>query len=322
MAPTVPDGHVGNLTPEQETKLRELWGAVFKLYEALEANKNGEAKEEAPKPEAPKKTRWFGLRASNEPAQTPQSHAVLEALKLDSNEDDKFGLVKQFQHVVTTHSPETIRAMLLGAVKHENPDALALRFLRARKWDINRGLVMMFSALNWRSEAKVDEDIMLHGEEGGAKDCESGENMSKSMAKDFMFQMRMGKSYLHGVDREGRPISSVRVRLHKSSDQCVESIERYTTYLIETTRFALDPPVETGVSASTPPPLKTPMLTTQTLIFDMTNFTLANMDYVPVKFIIKCFEANYPESLGAILLHNAPWVFKSAPLLPLFLSPR
>lgn len=34
------------------------------------------------------------------------------------------------------------------------------------------------------------------------------------------------------------------------------------------------------------------------------------MDYVPVKFIIKCFEANYPESLGAILIHNAPWVFK------------
>ena len=34
------------------------------------------------------------------------------------------------------------------------------------------------------------------------------------------------------------------------------------------------------------------------------------MDYVPVKFIIKCFEANYPESLGVILIHNAPWVFK------------
>ena len=42
----------------------------------------------------------------------------------------------------------------------------------------------------------------------------------------------------------------------------------------------------------------------------MTGFTLANMDYVPVKFIIQSFEANYPESLGAILLHNAPWVFK------------
>lgn len=34
------------------------------------------------------------------------------------------------------------------------------------------------------------------------------------------------------------------------------------------------------------------------------------MDYVPVKFIIMCFEANYPESLGVVLIHNAPWVFK------------
>lgn len=48
----------------------------------------------------------------------------------------------------------------------------------------------------------------------------------------------------------------------------------------------------------------------QTIVFDMTNFTLANMDYAPVKFMIKCFEANYPESLGAVLIHNAPWVFQ------------
>lgn len=50
------------------------------------------------------------------------------------------------------------------------------------------------------------------------------------------------------------------------------------------------------------------------LIFDMSGFTLANMDYVPLKFIIQCFEANYPESLGAILVHDAPWVFKSKPI--------
>jgi CRAL/TRIO domain len=42
----------------------------------------------------------------------------------------------------------------------------------------------------------------------------------------------------------------------------------------------------------------------------MTNFGLANMDYVPVKFMIKCFEANYPESLGSVLIHRAPWIFQ------------
>lgn len=33
------------------------------------------------------------------------------------------------------------------------------------------------------------------------------------------------------------------------------------------------------------------------------------MDFVPVKYLISCFEANYPESLGAILINNAPWGF-------------
>lgn len=42
----------------------------------------------------------------------------------------------------------------------------------------------------------------------------------------------------------------------------------------------------------------------------MTGFSMANMDYTPVKFMIKCFEANYPESLGAVLVHNAPWIFQ------------
>lgn len=38
--------------------------------------------------------------------------------------------------------------------------------------------------------------------------------------------------------------------------------------------------------------------------------TVSLQDYTPVKFMIKCFEANYPESLGAVLVHKAPWVFQ------------
>ena len=49
----------------------------------------------------------------------------------------------------------------------------------------------------------------------------------------------------------------------------------------------------------------------QTIVFDMTDFSMANMDYTPVKFMIKCFEANYPESLGTVLVYKAPWVFNA-----------
>jgi hypothetical protein len=295
MASAVPDGHVGHLTPEQETKLRELWQTVFRLYDVLQEHSKNKAATPAPQVESPKKSRFglFGGWKGTEAAATPALPE--EALKLIScDEEDKFGLVKQFQQVIATQSPESLRAMVLGSVKHEHPDALLLRFLRARKWDVNRALVMMFSAMNWRhNEAKVDSDILSHGEENLVQDEEAGQAQSKALARDFMKQIRTGKSFIHGTDKENRPISYVRVRQHRASDQSVESLERYTTYLIETARLALSPPVETA-----------------TLIFDLTSFTLANMDYIPVKFIIKCFEANYPESLGAILIHNAPWVFK------------
>jgi hypothetical protein len=32
-------------------------------------------------------------------------------------------------------------------------------------------------------------------------------------------------------------------------------------------------------------------------------------EYAPVKFIIRCFELYYPESLGVLLIHNAPRIF-------------
>jgi hypothetical protein len=43
----------------------------------------------------------------------------------------------------------------------------------------------------------------------------------------------------------------------------------------------------------------------------MTDFGLSNMDYAPVKYLVKCFEAHYPESLGICLVHKAPWGFST-----------
>lgn len=40
-----------------------------------------------------------------------------------------------------------------------------------------------------------------------------------------------------------------------------------------------------------------------------------DQDYGPVKFMIKCFEANYPESLGVVLVHKSPWIFHSTAML-------
>jgi hypothetical protein len=47
------------------------------------------------------------------------------------------------------------------------------------------------------------------------------------------------------------------------------------------------------------------------IVFDLTSFSLGNWEFPPVKFIIDCFQENYPESLGAMIFYNAPWIFSS-----------
>jgi len=297
MAAQIPAGRPGNLTPEQEEKLRQLWLSVFQLCGVAEntdpSSTEASTQESAVAAdnESHKKKRFGLFRKHRGDSKSSQAadHSPKEAA-----EDDKYGQTKQFHETLAKHSPETIRETIWTMVKHDHPDALALRFLRARKWDVEKALVMMVSTMNWRhSEMHVDDDIMKHGEAGAVADASSEDGNIKRMGDDFLAQIRMGKSFLHGTDKNGRPICVVRVRLHKQGEQCEESLERYTVYLIETTRMVLSPPVDTA-----------------TIVFDMTGFSMANMDYTPVKFMIKCFEANYPESLGAVLVHNSPWLFQ------------
>ena len=73
----------------------------------------------------------------------------------------------------------------------------------------------------------------------------------------FLKQLRLGKSYLHGVDAHERPICLVRTRLHHSSDQQPEALERFTVWEMETARLLLTGNVDTAC-----------------VVFDMTGFTV------------------------------------------------
>lgn len=315
MAPNTPPGRPGTLTPDEERKLRELWAVTLKVFgvetateEVNGANTTPAASiaetttTDAKKDKEKKKSRLNvfkrnkgdkGDKSDAETSTTP-SGAGPDISRLSiSAEDDKFGQTAEFKAAIANTPPEELRRAFWSMVKHDHPDALLLRFLRARKWDVEKALVMMISTMHWRlDEMHVDDDIVKNGELAALH--AEGDAKAKKNAEDFLSQLRMGKSFLHGLDNEGRPMCFVRARLHKAGEQTEESLERFTVYTIETARMILRPPIDTA-----------------TIVFDMTDFSMANMDYTPVKFMIKCFEANYPESLGTVLVYKAPWVFNA-----------
>jgi hypothetical protein len=273
MPGNMPPGRPGTLTPEQEVKLRELWAAtmkVFGVYEAPQAAEpNGSDAPPTPVPEtAPekegkkekKKSRLNVFKRKDKgdkagdsdsaPASGTSTPTDISGLSI-ADEDDKHGQTKDFKAAIANSKPEDLRNTFWSMVKHDHPDGLLLRFLRARKWDVEKALVMMISTMHWRAEdMHVDDDIVWNGELAALRQSKSDDPKVKKEGEDFLSALRMGKSFLHGLDKEGRPMCMVRVRLHKQGEQSEESIERFTVYTIETARMFLRPPVDTAVSDS------------------------------------------------------------------------
>ncbi|KAF8536047.1 CRAL-TRIO domain-containing protein [Trichophaea hybrida] len=297
-------GRSETLTPEEEEKLKELWKVVLKCFGVAGDDSTTTSRADTPAVSVTpavsgtvtstetngiekKKTSPLGRllsRREKNPAPAPAPTAAAAATPAVNDLDDKYGANKDYQAVLASQTPTELRDAFWAMVTCDHPDGLLLRFLRARKWDFEKALVMMVATMHWRIK---DMDVS-----GVVKAGESGPLAAGD--EEFMKQLRMGKSFLHGTDKDGRPICFVRVRLHKQADQSERVLERFTIYTMETARLMLKTPVDTAC-----------------VLFDMTGFSLANMDYAPVKFMIKCFEAHYPESLGICLVHKAPWVFQS-----------
>lgn len=189
------------------------------------------------------------------------------------------------QHVAEK-SPEGFRRGLWSFISPEHPDALVLRFLRARKWDVERGVAMLVSAVVWRLERNIADAIIYGGESVGLKKDLSADD------EGFMAQYRSGKSYVHATDKENRLVYIIRARFHNPQAQSSEAMETYILHNIESLRMLIKPPNDKCC-----------------LIFDLRGFEMKNMDFHIVRFLVSVFEARYPETLGVVLIHNAPFVF-------------
>ncbi|KAL2194761.1 CRAL-TRIO domain-containing protein [Corynascus similis CBS 632.67] len=186
-------------------------------------------------------------------------------------------------------SADVFRSRLWSFILVDHPDVLVLRFLRARKWDVDRAMAMLVSAINWRHEQGLEAGVIRRGDSIGLA---ANKSALSADDKSFMAQYRSGKAYVRGHDREGRPVFIIKVRLHDPKLQSPESMEMFVLHNIETIRTTLRHPREKSC-----------------LIFDLTGFGLKNMDFHVVKFLVQVFEARYPEYLGVVLVHNAPFIF-------------
>lgn len=246
-------GRPGTLTAEEDEKLRQLWVATLQVLGILDGKTSAADTPTASisdtassKKDDPKKKRKSLFSRNKESKDTTSAAAA------PSDLDDKYGQTKEFNDALANFTPEALREHFWAGVKQDNPDAFLLRFLRARKWDVEKALVMMFSTIRWRAQdVHVDDDIMLNGEMGALEDSNSSDPAKKKSGSDFMTQMRLGKSFLHGLDKTGRPMCFVRVRFHKAGEQSEESMARYTVFVIESARLLLNPPVDTAVSYDT-----------------------------------------------------------------------
>ncbi|KZZ97045.1 Cellular retinaldehyde-binding/triple function [Ascosphaera apis ARSEF 7405] len=299
MSGEIPPGHLGNLTPEQEQKLLQLWEMLLKIFNEpvgdgqFGMRKASTASSVTTPKETKKKSRWWGGSSSSTKVDTPSdstsSFAGLEG-------DDKWGMNKEFHNALQKYTPQQLQEAFYHYCKNEHPDVTALRFLRARKWDVNKAFVMLVSTLQFRlGMYKIDSDILRRGEGGYLEDSKSSDPQIKKTGTDFINLLSLGHSFIHGTDKKNRPVCYIRVKLHKIGAYAQSSVEKYVIWMIETARLMMGPNIETAA-----------------IVFDLTGFGLSNMDYTAVKFIIQCFEANYPESLGVVLVHKAPWIFSSA----------
>ncbi|PYH76813.1 hypothetical protein BO82DRAFT_194051 [Aspergillus uvarum CBS 121591] len=235
LSPQPTTGYIHNLTSEQSTKLRQTWSIILYLIN----NHDDTTADSTTGPTA------AGLTSALATHHLPPLDTVQPILD-----------------TLPRHPLPSLRAGLLSLAKHDSPDTLLLRFLRARKWSVPAATAMLLRAIHFRHTQDIDAQILATTEldalyEATAQPPQTppipgaiGATTVQTTATDsqaFLDQMRMGKAIVHGTDRQGRPVMLVRVRLHQPGQQSEAVVTRFILHMIETVRLTLVDPVETAV---------------------------------------------------------------------------
>ncbi|KAF9958137.1 hypothetical protein BGZ72_000814 [Mortierella alpina] len=272
-------GYVTNLTPAQKEMVKAIWTFMIATAETGEAVIPVEMMNDL---------QHFALEGAG--AQFDSSKAAIEAgwfsekkaakaIKLAQNEGYGVGMAK-VSLMDLGFDIEKMRVSLWDSAGDNDPDIFVLRFLRALKWNIINSTTMLLKALKWR----VDENIL---------DLKSKSDTELDvMFPEFVKAMQQGKFYIQGTDNANRPVAYFNVRMHRPGDQSAKTVEKIVVYIMETGRTLIEGPCETV-----------------SLVFDLTGFSLSNVDFALVRYLLQVFEGYYPECLGQVYIHGAPFFF-------------
>ncbi|PCH41679.1 hypothetical protein WOLCODRAFT_137541 [Wolfiporia cocos MD-104 SS10] len=191
------------------------------------------------------------------------------------------------------HALETLRRQLQDEglfVPERMDDATLLRFLRARKFDVEKAKAMIVACEQWRKDFKVEELV------------ESFDFKEKAAVDKYYPQ------YYHKMDKDGRPVyievlGKLNIQeLYKLTTQerqlqrLVVEYEKFITDRLPACAAAVGHPVETSCT-----------------ILDLSGVSLSQFyrvkDYVSAAASIG--QDRYPECMGKFYIINAPWAFSA-----------
>ncbi|XP_063069367.1 motile sperm domain-containing protein 2 isoform X2 [Engraulis encrasicolus] len=151
-------------------------------------------------------------------------------------------------------------------------DSVVEGYLTWRQDVVEDALKMIDESFQWRKEYTLND-------------------LTESSIPKWMFET--GAVFLHGYDKEGNKLFWFKVKLHAKDAKTFQDKKKYVAFWLE--RYAKREP---GM------PL--------TVVFDMTESGISNIDMEFVKYIINCFKVYYPKFLSKMIMYEMPWIMNAA----------
>lgn len=153
-------------------------------------------------------------------------------------------------------------------------DTCILRFLRGSKGKSEKALEELEKHAKWRQENHADDiDTFL---------------------PRFQSQLDKRLSILNHFDKEKRPCLYCFVHRHDASDRDLEEMILLIIYSLEVLVRTANPEQEMF-----------------NVFFDLSRFSMRNMDFEVVKHLINILQSNYPDTLEKFNIIDAPMIFSA-----------